>query len=155
MNKKSALLCFCLLTVLAFLYVKGAGAEEFCPGARPPLAAGVDDLRMPESEFNYENFTLYMEYLSKKFPDRLWSVENTKEFLSSTEYYLAYPNVVTAVHGFALKQRFLRARAELALQAEKAKNGSTTQAEVAKAKVIADNAKAEYCKFVATAEYVD
>jgi len=141
--------CLALIVTAAPLVL----AQDVCPAPKPAIEG--DDRRMKERHFSWTEFTDALQYIENDLPRALQEAERTEDVRNSESYAIGYPNVVTTIKGYALRQEALLRRAERDLAREMGRRGTLTKADVGAANTRFDEARRRFCDFLKNALYVD
>jgi hypothetical protein len=131
-----------------------AAAANVCPPLNPPQTDS-DDRRRTEESFNAENFADALRYFEEDLPRDLRETSTTEAVRSTESFMIGYPNVITVIKGYALRQDVLLRMAERDLVVEKNRRGRASKGEASAANARFSAAKQRFCDFVKNAYYSD
>ena len=149
---KIFLLALCIVLMLVSI---PASAQKICPPHKP-LPKGVDDLRMTEGDFTIPKAFESLHWLEKDIWDVISKHKTTEELLHNTEQFgIPLPNSVSTIKGALLYQQAMLERERLEIAKLRLKAGSGSKTELESAQKRFEDARRNFCKFLAKAEWVD
>jgi hypothetical protein len=108
---------------------------------------------MRETDFSAQKVTEAIQYLRDDLQRALSENSSMEDVRSSESFAIGYPNVVTTLEGYVLRQDALLRRAERNLAIEK--GGRLNKTDVRAATARFEAAKRRFCDFLKNAQYVD
>ena len=145
-----------LLALVILLCAAGVGAAaNVCPPPNPPIAPGSDDRRVTEDSFNAKDFAEAFRYFEEDLPRELREKPTTAAVRSTESFMIGYPNVLTAIRGYVLRQDALLRLAERDLVIERSRRQRVNKTEVAAADARFQEAKQRFCDFMKHTSYSD
>jgi len=154
MNSFRAVVTGTALVFVLVLFVGPAVAADLCPPPTPPITDS-DDRRMREENFSAKDFAEALSYFEEDLPQALRNKARTEDVRNSESYKIGYPNVMTTIKGYVLRQDMLLRLAERDLTVEKSRRGRAIKADVASANARFQEAKQRFCDFLKNALYSD
>ena len=144
------------LALVILLCATGVGAAaNVCPPPNPPIVPGSDDRRMTEDSFNAKDFAEAFRYFEEDLPRELREKPTTAAVRSTESFMIGYPNVLTAIRGYVLRQDALLRLAERDLAIERSRRQRVNKTEVAAANARFQEAKQRFCEFMKHTSYSD
>jgi len=128
-----------------------ATAQALCP----PQPAPGDVAPVEEARFTSSQFSESLTYLRTQIPALLQQAQFTQQVRQSELFYIGYPNHLSLIEGYALRQEALLRRAERDLVAERRENHAASNPELEAATKAFEGARQRYCNMVSSSHYVD
>jgi len=132
-----------------------AVASNLCAPPNPPLTEADGDWRARENQFGTKNFTAAMSYFDQDLPRALHEKAKTEDVRESEVFVISYPNSITIIKGYVLRQDALLRMVERDLTVEKSQRGRASKGDVAAATARFEETKRRFCEFLKTAKFND
>ena len=118
----------------------------------------VDDksgLGISEARFTALQYQQSLRYLRERIPALIRQTHALEALRDSEYYYIGYPNHLSFIEGYVLKQEVLLRDVKRELVAERQSRGMATREDLERANQSLESAKDAFCSFVWQSRLVD